>query len=143
MKHKKRLIILALFILLFGSLVFIGFRRKPLAFITYPFVNELFLNKNNLASREGYYISEKEDVLEILRILRSMKTYKRKDIELKEVNYTIYINLINGATISIGILPDEMIIIGNKFYKTDTDYSISFDELIIDISRKYNNIIIN
>lgn len=141
MKPNKKFLTLGLMILAVALITFFTLKMRPLMFIHVSDVEEVFIYKNIVDPREGFYVNEKKDISFILKKLKSMNLDRHKDIELEDVNYTIYINLKKGDNISIGILPDKMIIIGSKFYTTDKDYNNDFNEIIYELSRKYNNII--
>lgn len=90
MKRYKRILTLGLVILAFAMITFVTVKMTPLMFIHLSDVEEVFIYKNNIDPREGFYVNEKQDISSILKKLKSMNLNRHKDIELQNVNYTIY-----------------------------------------------------
>lgn len=139
---KMKLVILGIIMLIIIMCIFI-YNRKPLNNIYTSDINEIFIYYYNPDPVVGYYVDKEKDISDILKILKSIILKDKRDVELKEVDYTIYINLKNRDSISIGLLPDNKIVIGNEIYSTDKDYHNKMDRIMKGLSVKYKNILNN
>ena len=132
--HIKIIISGGLCVLIFFALFILYYRQTTLKGVSTSEVDVIYISNTN----EGYAINKSEDINEMLYVLKNMNLRKTDKFDINESNelyYSIYINLKDKSTITIGIFP-QGIAIDDIYYLFDLESYHEVDKLY---NKLYNN----
>jgi hypothetical protein len=132
--HIKIIISGGLCVLIFFAFFILYYRQTALKGVSTSEVDVIYISNTN----EGYAINKSEDIKEMLYVLKNMNLRKTDKFDINESNelyYSIYINLKDKSTITIGIFP-QGIAIDDIYYLFDLESYHEVDKLY---NKLYNN----